>query len=126
MSQGIEKHIGTLREPLVSPERLEHVIFSLADLIIVEDEPLAADADVAEIVPVVLACAEVDDHADQFVESLAVVLVIVGFDFEFEGERHLPVEFGDALLALVVLEPAQVDGEEVRQGFYDRPLLSLD
>jgi hypothetical protein len=67
------------------------------------------------------------NNSYQFVQSLLVVLfVVVGFYFEFEGEGYLPVEFGYAFLVLVVLEPAEVDGEEVGERFDEAAAFGFD
>jgi len=76
---------------------------------------------------IVFACAQMHHHSHQFVQSLLLVgLGVVGFDLEFEWEGHLPDQLGHAFLALVVLESAEMDGEEVGQRLYHAPLLRID
>lgn len=76
---------------------------------------------------VVLAGAQVDDHAHQLVEPLLHVLLgVVGADLKLVGKGDLPVELGDALLGLVVLEPSQVNAQKIWKGLDDRPLVGVD
>jgi len=125
-SQRIEQHVGALGQPFIAPQRLQHIVFRLADLIVIEDEPLRAYPDIAHVVSIVLACAQVHHHAHQLVQPfLLLVLGVVGFDLQLEGEGHLPVQLGDAFLILIVFEPAQMDREEVRQRPDHTPLLRL-
>ena len=124
-SNRIEQHVGTFGQPFVSPQRLKQVVLSLTDLVIIEDKPLLPHPDVAHIMAVFLPRPEMHNHPHQLLQPLLRILLIIGLYLQLERKRNLPIQLRYPLLALIIFESTEVDGEEIGQGFDDRPFCCI-